>query len=125
MRAQQAGQASATSVWQKKQAEHPLTRMIFAFNNTTLQYERKFVDAMASKARGDISTKEFVKALLIYKVFNPILFTSFLSNLSFMTLIRGLFGDDDDGVEKFGVDLISSMLFAKLPIVDKAIPIYP
>lgn len=114
MRAQQAGQASATSVWQKKQAEHPLTRMIFAFNNTTLQYERKFVDAIASKARGDISTKEFVKALLIYKVFNPILFTSFLSNLSFMTLIRGLFGDDDDGVEKFGVDLISSMLFANL-----------
>lgn len=114
MRAQQAGQASATSVWQKKQAEHPLTRMIFAFNNTTLQYERKFVDAMASKARGDISTKEFVKALLIYKVFNPILFTSFLSNLSFMTLIRGLFGDDEDGVEKFGVDIISSMLFANL-----------
>jgi len=114
MRSQQAGQASATSVWQKKQSEHPLTRMIFAFNNTTLQYERKFVDAMASKARGDISTKEFVKALLIYKVFNPILFTTFLTNLSFMTLIRGLMGDDEDGVEKFGVDVISSILFANL-----------
>lgn len=114
MRSQQAGQASSTSVWQKKQSENPLTRMMFAFNNTTLQYERKFVDAMASRARGDISTKEFVKALLIYKVFNPILFTSFLSNLSFMTLIRGLAGDDDDGVAKFGTDLVSSMLFANL-----------
>ena len=114
MRSQQAGQASATSVWQKKQSEHPLTRMIFAFNNTTLQYERKFVDAMASKARGDISTKEFVKALLIYKVFNPILFTTFLTNLSFMNLIRGLMGDDEDGVEKFGIDVISSILFANL-----------
>jgi len=114
MRAQQAGQASATSVWQKKQSENPVTRMMFAFNNATLQYERKFVDALASKARGDISTKEFVKALLIYKVFNPILFTSFLTNLSFMTLIRGLIGDDDDGIEKFGVDLIASMLFANL-----------
>ena len=114
MRSQQAGQASSTSVWQKKQSENPLTRMMFAFNNTTLQYERKFVDAMASRARGDIGNKEFVKALLIYKVFNPILFTSFLSNLSFMTLIRGLTGDDDDGVAKFGTDLISSMLFANL-----------
>ena len=88
--------------------------MMFAFNNTTLQYERKFVDAMASRARGDIDNKEFVKALLIYKVFNPILFTSFLSNLSIMTLIRGLTGDDDDGVAKFGTDIISSMLFANL-----------
>ena len=114
MRSQQAGQASSTSVWQKKQSENPLTRMMFAFNNTTLQYERKFVDAMASRARGDIGNKEFVKALLIYKVFNPILFTSFLSNLSFMTLIRGLIGDDDDGVAKFGTDIISSMLFANL-----------
>ena len=114
MRSQQAGQASSTSVWQKKQSENPLTRMMFAFNNTTLQYERKFVDAMASRARGDIGNKEFVKALLIYKVFNPILFTSFLSNLSFMTLIRGLTGDDDDGVAKFGTDIISSMLLANL-----------
>ncbi len=114
MRSQQAGQASATSIWQKKQAENPLSRMMFAFNNTTLQYERKFLDAIASRARGDISTKEFVKALLIYKVFNPLLFSSFLTNLSFMTLIRGLSGGDDDGVEKFGVDVISSMLFANL-----------
>ena len=114
MRAQQAGQASATSVWQKKQSENPLSRMMFAFNNTTLQFERKFVDAMASRARGEISTKEFVKAILIYKVFNPVLFTTFLSNLSFMTFIRGLTGDDDDGVEKFGVDILTSILFANL-----------
>lgn len=113
MRSQQAGQASSTSVWQKKQSENPFTRMVYAFNNTTLQYERKFVDAMASRFRGDITTKEFVKALLIYKVFNPILFTTFLSNLSFMTLIRGLTGDDD-GVSKFGIDIISSILFANL-----------
>ena len=114
MRSQQAGQASATSIWQKKQAENPLSRMMFAFNNTTLQYERKFLDAIASRARGDITTKEFVKAILIYKVFNPLLFSSFLTNLSFMTLIRGLSGGDDDGVEKFGVDVVSSMLFANL-----------
>lgn len=114
MRSQQAGQASATSIWQKKQAENPLSRMMFAFNNTTLQYERKFLDAIAARSRGDISTKEFVKALLIYKVFNPLLFSSFLTNLSFMTLIRGLSGGDDDGVEKFGVDVVSSMLFANL-----------
>lgn len=114
MRSQQAGQASATSIWQKKQAENPLSRMMFAFNNTTLQYERKFLDAIAARARGDISTKEFVKIILIYKVFNPLLFSSFLTNLSFMTLIRGLSGGDDDSIEKFGVDVVSSMLFANL-----------
>lgn len=114
MRAQQAGQASATSVWQKKMSENPWTRMLFAFNNTTLQFERKFVDAMASRARGEISNRELIKAILIYKVFNPVLFTTFLSNLSFMTLIRGLAGDDDDGVEKFGIDMLTSILFANL-----------
>ena len=114
MRAQQAGQASATSVWQKKMSENPWTRMLFAFNNTTLQFERKFVDAMASRARGEISNRELIKAILIYKVFNPVLFTTFLSNLSFMTLIRGLTGDDDDGVEKFGIDMLTSILFANL-----------
>lgn len=114
MRAQQAGQASATSVWQKKMSENPWTRMLFAFNNTTLQFERKFVDVMASRARGEISNRELIKAILIYKVFNPVLFTTFLSNLSFMTLIRGLTGDDDDGVEKFGIDMLTSILFANL-----------
>lgn len=57
MRSQQAGQASATSIWQKKQAENPLSRMMFAFNNTTLQYERKFLDAIASRARGIFQQK--------------------------------------------------------------------
>ena len=88
--------------------------MLFAFNNTTLQFERKFVDAMASRARGEISNRELIKAILIYKVFNPVLFTTFLSNLSFMTLIRGLTGDDDDGVEKFGIDMLTSILFDNL-----------
>ena len=48
LRSQQSGHNSATSAWQKKQAETPFTRMIFAFNNTNLQYERKWVDAISN-----------------------------------------------------------------------------
>lgn len=116
LRAQQSGHNSATSVWQKKMSENFFTRMMFAFNNTTLQYERKFVDAVASKARGEIDTRTFIKAVLIYKVFNPIIFTSFLGNLSFMQLIGSLTnGDgDDDALAKFGIDATSAMVFANM-----------
>lgn len=116
LRAQQSGHNSATSVWQKKMSENFFTRMMFAFNNTSLQYERKFLDAVASKARGEIDTKTFVKAVLIYKVFNPIIFTSFLGNLSFLQLISSLMnGDgDDDALARFGIDATSAMVFANM-----------
>lgn len=116
LRAQQSGHNSATSVWQKKMSENFFTRMMFAFNNTSLQYERKFLDAVAQRARGETTNKEFIKALIIYKVFNPILFTSFLGNLSIMQLIGSLIrGDgDDDTLSRFGIDAGSAMVFANM-----------
>lgn len=113
LRSQQSGHSSATSAWQKKQAQNAITRMIFAFNNTNFQYERKFVDAMANLAKGDISKEEFIKSFLIYKVFNPILFTSFLSDLSLLILLQNMFGGgDDDPLASFGSDIINAILLS-------------
>jgi hypothetical protein len=113
LRSQQSGHNSATSAWQKQVAQHAITRMIFAFNNTNFQYERKFVDSMANLAKGDISNEEFMKSFLIYKVFNPILFTSFLSDLSLLMLFQNMFGGgDDDPLTAFGSDIISSILLS-------------
>ena len=113
LRSQQSGHNSATSAWQKQVAQHAITRMIFAFNNTNFQYERKFVDAMANFAKGDISKEEFIKSFLIYKVFNPILFTSFLSDLSLLILFQNMFGGgDDDPLASFGSDIINAILLS-------------
>ena len=113
LRSQQSGHNSATSAWQKKQAQNAITRMIFAFNNTNFQYERKFVDAMANLAKGDISKEEFMKSFLVYKVFNPILFTSFLSDLSLLILLQNMFGGgDDDPLASFGSDIINAILLS-------------
>lgn len=113
LRSQQSGHNSATSAWQKQVAQHAVTRMIFAFNNTNFQYERKFVDAMANLAKGDISKEEFMKSFLIYKVFNPILFTSFLSDLSLLILLQNMFGGgDDDPLASFGSDIINAILLS-------------
>ena len=87
--------------------------MIFAFNNTNFQYERKFVDAMTNWAKQDITKEEFMKSFLIYKVFNPILFTSFLSDLSLLMLFQNMFGGgDDDPLTAFGSDIISSIMLS-------------
>lgn len=113
LRSQQSGHSSATSAWQKQVAQHAITRMFFAFNNTNFQYERKFVDSMANLAKGDISKEEFMKSFLIYKVFNPILFTSFLSDLSLLMLFQNIFGGgDDDPLSAFGSDIISSIMLS-------------
>lgn len=113
LRSQQSGHNSATSAWQKQVAQQAVTRMIFAFNNTNFQYERKFVDAMANLAKGDISKEEFMKSFLIYKVFNPILFTSFLSDLSLLILFQNMFGGgDDDPLASFGSDIINAILLS-------------
>lgn len=113
LRSQQSGHNSATSAWQKKQTQNAVTRMFFAFNNTNFQYERKFVDSMANLVKGDISKEEFMKSFLIYKVFNPILFTSFLSDLSLLMLFQNMFGGgDDDPLSAFGADIISSILLS-------------
>ncbi len=113
LRSQQSGHNSATSAWQKQVAQHAVTRMIFAFNNTNFQYERKFVDAMANLAKGDVSKKEFMKSFLIYKVFNPILFTSFLSDLSLLILFQNMFGGgDDDPLASFGSNIINAILLS-------------
>lgn len=113
LRSQQSGHSSATSAWQKQVAQHAITRMFFAFNNTNFQYERKFVDSMANLAKGDISKEEFMKSFLIYKVFNPILFTSFLSDLSLLMLFQNMFGGgDDDPLSAFGSDIISSIMLS-------------
>lgn len=113
LRSQQSGHSSATSAWQKKQAQNAITRMIFAFNNTNFQYERKFVDAMANLAKGDISKEEFMKSFLIYKIFNPILFTSFLSDLSLLILFQNMFGGgDDDPLASFVSNIINAILLS-------------
>lgn len=113
LRSQQSGHNSATSAWQKQVAQHAVTRMIFAFNNTNFQYERKFVDAMANLAKGDISKEEFMKSFLIYKVFNPILFTSFLSDLSLLILFQNMFGGgDDDPLASFASNIINAILLS-------------
>lgn len=102
LRAQQAGLNSTTSEWQKNNAKNYLGRMFFAFRNTDIQYERKFIDAIIKYSRGDINKTQFVKTILIYKVLNPVLFTSFLQNMSLIYLFNGLLGfagggDDDKG----------------------------
>ncbi len=113
LRSQQSGHNSATSAWQKKQAQNAITRMIFAFNNTNFQYERKFVDAMANFAKGDISKEEFMKSFLVYKVFNPILFTSFLSDLSLLILFQNMFGGgDDDPLASFVSNIINAIFLS-------------
>lgn len=113
LRSQQSGHSSATSAWQKKQAQNAITRMIFAFNNTNFQYERKFVDAMANLAKGGISKEEFMKSFLIYKIFNPILFTSFLSDLSLLILFQNMFGGgDDDPLASFVSNIINAILLS-------------
>ena len=114
LRSQQSGHNSATSAWQKKQAQNAFTRMVFAFNNTNLQYERKFIDAVSNYVKGDISKQEFLKAIAIYKVFNPILFTSFLTNLSLSSLIMGLAGGDDDALLNFGGDIFTAIICSNL-----------
>lgn len=97
MRAQQAGTISSISEWQAAQARNCLTRMFFAFRNTDMQYERKFVDTLVQTKKGDIAKKEAIKKLFIYKIFNPFMFTSFLQNLSIVALISAAFrGDDPD-----------------------------
>ena len=99
LRAQQAGTTSSISEWQSAQAKNCLTRMIFAFRNTDIQYERKFIDTVIQLQKGDISKKDAIKKILIYKIFNPFMFTSFLQNLSIVALVRGLFaGDDPDDI---------------------------
>ena len=73
--------------------------MFFAFRNTDIQYERKFVDTVIQLQKGDISKKDAIKKIFIYKILNPFMFTSFLQNLSIVALVRGLFaGDDPDDV---------------------------
>ena len=97
MRAQQAGTTSSISEWQAAQARNCLTRMFFAFRNTDMQYERKFVDTLVQAKKGDIDKKEAIKKLFIYKIFNPFMFSSFLQNLSIVALISAAFrGDDPD-----------------------------
>lgn len=107
LRAQQAGLNSTTSEWQKAQTKSVIGRAFFAFNNTNLQYERKFIDALSRLSKGDINTAQFAKSFIIYKILNPILFTSVLGNLSLLMLFRSLFGGDDPdkALSAFGGDV--------------------
>lgn len=114
MRAQQAGTTSSISEWQSAQARNCITRMIFAFRNTGIQYERKFFDTLIQARRGDISKGEAIKKLFIYKILNPFMFTSFLQNLSVLALISALFnGDDpDEAGGNFIKNVIESLLLS-------------
>ena len=117
LRAQQAGLNSTTSEWQKAQTKTAMGRAFFAFNNTNLQYERKFIDAMSKLSKGDITTAQFAKSYLIYKVLNPIMFTSVLGNLSLLELMRALIGGDDDpekALQNFGSDILLAVMLGSL-----------
>ncbi|MBR3654846.1 MAG: hypothetical protein IKN62_05395 [Elusimicrobia bacterium] len=117
LRAQQAGLNSTTSEWQKAQTKTAMGRAFFAFNNTNLQYERKFIDSLSKFAKGDIDSKDFAKSLIIYKVLNPIMFTSILGNLSLLELVRALTGGDDDpekAIRKFGGDILLAIMLGSL-----------
>lgn len=117
LRAQQAGLNSTTSEWQKAQTKTAMGRAFFAFNNTNLQYERKFIDAMSKLSKGDITTAQFAKSYLIYKVLNPIMFTSILGNLSLLELMRALIGGDDDpekALQNFGSDILLAVMLGSL-----------
>lgn len=112
LRAQQAGTTSSISEWQSAQAQNCLTRMIFAFQNTTIQYERKFIDTLIQAKKGELSKSEAAKKLFIYKILNPIMFTSFLGNLSLLALFRGLAGGDDDEPAGFLKSVIESIFLS-------------
>lgn len=117
LRAQQAGLASTTSEWQKAQTKTAMGRAIFAFNNTNLQYERKFIDALSRFSKGDMTTLQFAKSYMIYKILNPIMFTSILGNLSLLELTNALMGGDDepqDALRRFGTDLLLAIMLGSL-----------
>ena len=118
LRAQQSGHNSATSLWQKNMANNAITRMMFAFNNTNLQYQRKWIEALSNFVKSDKKKddiQQFVKSALIYKVWNPIMFGSFVNDLSILALFNSLAGggDDDNPFATFlsdcGISIISSM----------------
>lgn len=116
LRAQQAGSPSSTSAWQKEQARTPLGRMFWAFRNAEFQYERKVLDSIVKASRGDISKKQMVKTIFIYRVLNPILFTNILQQMSLIALLRA-FGDGDDPEEilkKMGINTILALLTCNL-----------
>lgn len=118
LRSQQSGHASATSAWQKDQSRNGVAKIVLgAFNNTNLQYERKWVEALSNASKGDISKGELAKAFLIYKVFNPIMFTSLFTNLALSALINGLVqgNDEPDKIwESFGLDLGLAVLLSNI-----------
>lgn len=116
LRAQQAGSPSSTSAWQKEQARTPLGRMFWAFRNAEFQYERKVLDSIVKASRGDISKKQMVKTIFIYRVLNPILFTNILQQMSLIAILRA-FGDGDDPEEilkKMGINTILALLTCNL-----------
>nr|DAN07825.1 MAG TPA: crystallin beta/gamma motif-containing protein [Caudoviricetes sp.] len=115
LRAQQAGLNSTTSEWQKNVAQNPLGRMFFAFRNTDIQYERKFIDAIIKASKKDIDNKQLVKTILIYKVLNPIMFTSFLQNMSLIYLFNvliGFAGGGDDDKSKVAGHFLRDVVMA-------------
>ena len=120
LRAQQAGLNSTTSEWQKNNAKNFLGRMFFAFRNTDIQYERKFIDSIIKASKGDITKKQLVKTIMIYKVLNPVMFTSFLQNMSLIYLFNALFGfgngedDKEKAVKKTVMDIIMALGVAGL-----------
>lgn len=95
LRAQQAGTTSSISEWQSAQAKNCLTRMFFAFRNTDMQYERKFIDTLIQGKKGEIGKKELIKKVFIYKILNPFMFISFLQNMDLIAFFRGIFAGDD------------------------------
>jgi len=110
LRAQQAGLNSATSEWQKAQAKTALGRMFFAFRNTDIQYERKYVDSLIKFSKGDIDGKQLFKTIAIYKILNPVMFLSFLQNMSILALFRALMGGDDP--DKTWGDFVKDILMS-------------
>ena len=116
-RAQQSSSASATSRWQKQQAELPVGRMFGAFKTTEFQFERKVYDAILKAARGEITPSQAIKTIIIYRVVNPVIFGVMLQQFAIAPLLRMLFGADDDPAETWrnlGISSAIAILTANL-----------
>lgn len=117
VRSQQASLPSTLSNWQYRGMNSWLYRAMFAFANTPNQYCRKMADSMYMYYHGDIDKKQLAKNLMIYGVFNPLLYTSFTS----LALLTGIVsGDWDDLADDIIMSLLQCSNVLALPIISQA-----
>lgn len=121
VRSQQASLPSTLSNWQYRGMNSWLYRAFFAFSNTPNQYCRKMADSMYMYYHGDIDKKQLAKNLMIYGVFNPLLYTSFTS----LALLTGIVsGDWDDLADDIIMSLLQCSNVLALPFIAQGYNIF-